>query len=256
MNEPAPTPDARSDEQPPSLVKDLGSAGPLALVSAILPAIGGFVLLGTLNLVGPWLKSHGDMGVALYIAGFTLLAGFAVLPTYAQAVLGGWAFGLAVGAPAAIGGFVGASLIAYVLAKRIAGADVERTLDHRPQWRAVRDEIVGGGFWKTLGMVTLLRLPLNSPFALTNLALSASKTPLLPYVLGTAIGMAPRTIGAVWVATQIQGELTKDAVTSARPGWFLPVAIGSVLIVFFIITHVGNKAIKRLGTTTSDTMTP
>lgn len=233
-------------DQPPSLISDLGAAGPLALVSATLPAIGGFVLLGSLNVVGPWLQSHQGIGIALYIVGFALFAGFALLPTYAQAILGGWAFGFAIGTPAAIAGFLGAALIAYVLAKRVAGEDVQRTLDKRPEWSAVRDEIVGGGFWKTLGMVTLLRLPLNSPFALTNLVLSASRTPFVPYALGTAIGMAPRTAGAVWLATQIQGELNKDALKEARPGWYLPVAIGSVIVVFIIITHMGNKAIKRV----------
>ncbi len=239
-----PTPTKQTDE--PSLFKDLGSAGPLALISATMPALGGFLLLGTLNVVGPWLQEQGAAGVAIYITGFTVFAGLALLPTYAQAILGGWAFGFAIGTPAAITGFVGAALLAYVLAKRIASEDVERTLDKRPEWRAVRDEIVGGGFWKTLGMVTLLRLPLNSPFALTNLVLSASRTPFAPYALGTAIGMTPRTAGAVWLATQIQGELTKDAMKEARPAWFLPVAIGSVVIVFLIITHLGNKAIKRV----------
>ena len=246
MSEQPPTAEPKPDDAKPSLVQDLGAAGPLALVSATLPALGGFALLGTLHIVGPWLREHDVLGVAMYIAGFSVLAGFALLPTYAQAILGGWAFGVAVGAPAAIAGFLGAALIAYALAKRVAGNDVERTLEHRPEWRAVRDEIVGGGFWKTLGMVTLLRLPLNSPFALTNLVLSASRTPFVPYAIGTAIGMTPRTVGAVWLATQIKGELTKDAMKEARPGWFLPVAIVSVVVVFVIITHMGNKAIKRV----------
>jgi len=238
--------DPAPEPKKPSLIEDLGAAGPLALVSATLPALGGFALLGTLHIVGPWLRDHEVIGVVMYITGFALLAGFALLPTYAQAILGGWAFGLAVGTPAAIAGFLGAAIIAYALAKRVAGEDVERTLEHRPEWRAVRDEIVGGGFWKTLGMVTLLRLPLNSPFALTNLVLSAARTPFIPYAIGTAIGMTPRTAGAVWLATQIKGELTKDAMKDAKPSWFLPVAIVSVIVVFIIITHVGNKAIKRV----------
>lgn len=228
------------------LIKDLGAAGPLALVSAVMPALGGFTILGTLHIVGPWLASHQILGIALYVAAFAVLSGLALLPTYAQAVLGGWAFGFALGTPAAIAGFVGGSLIAYALARRVAGEDVEHVFEKRPQWRAVRDELVGGGFWKTLGIVTLLRLPLNSPFALTNLVLSASRTALAPYAIGTLIGMAPRTAGAVWVAAHIQGEITSEAVRESRPAWFLPVAIGSVLVVFFIITQLANRAIRRV----------
>jgi uncharacterized membrane protein YdjX (TVP38/TMEM64 family) len=243
--------DSASPGKPPRvgaalLVKDLGAAGPLAVVSAVMPALGGFAILGTLHIVGPWLASHQIAGVALYVTAFAVLSGLALLPTYAQAVLGGWAFGFAVGAPAAMGGFVGGALIAYALARRVASDDVERVLAKRPQWLAVRNELVGGGFWKTLGIVTLLRIPLNSPFALTNLVLSASRTPLLPYALGTLIGMTPRTAGAVWVAAHIQGELTSETVRASRPDWFLPVAIGSVLVVFFIITQLANRAIKRV----------
>jgi hypothetical protein len=58
--------------------------------------------------------------------------------------------------------------------------------------------------------------------------------------------MAPRTAGAVWVAAHIQGEITSEAVRESRPAWFLPVAIGSVLVVFFIITQLANRAIKRV----------
>ena len=230
----------------PSLRKDLGAAGPLALMSAVLPALGGFALLGTLDIVGPWLRDHGALGIALYISAFAVLSGLALLPTYAQAVLGGWAFGFAVGTPAAMAGFLGGSVIAYGVARSVASSAVEETLSKRPQWKAVRDELVGGTFVKTLLMVILIRLPLNSPFALTNLALSSARTPLVPYVVGTLIGMAPRTAAAVFVASQISEEISKDAVKDARPDWFLPVAIVSVVVVAIIITKVANRAISRV----------
>jgi len=232
------------------IFRDLGAAGPLAVVSAIFPALGGFALLATIHIVGPWLRSHEALGLALYTSAFALLAGFALLPTYAQAFLGGWAFGFATGSAAAAAGFAGAALIGYALATRLAASDVESALNARPLWRAVRDELVGGGFWKTLGIVTLLRIPFNSPFALTNLALAAARTPVLPYAIGTVAGMLPRTALVVWLAAQVriefQGELTKEVVRDARPGWFLPVAVVSVVIVAVIITQLAGRAIKRV----------
>jgi len=244
----APKPSARQT------FRDLGAAGPLAVVSAVFPALGGFALLATLHIVGPWLRGHEALGVALYVAAFALLAGFALLPTYAQAVLGGWAFGSALGIPAAAAGFLGAAVIGYALATRLAARDLEAALDQRPLWRAVRDELVGGGFWKTLGIVTLIRLPFNSPFALTNLALSAARTPFVPYALGTLLGMLPRTAGTVWLAAQIEGELTSDVMKDAKPDWFLPAAIVSVVVVAVVITRLANRAIKRVAANHTGTM--
>ena len=65
-----------------TVLRRLGPVGPLALIAASLPAIGGFVLLGTLTWFAPWLRSHGELGIVLYILGFAVLAGLAVLPTY------------------------------------------------------------------------------------------------------------------------------------------------------------------------------
>ena len=69
------------------------------------------LLLGYLSSIGPWLQGLGGRGVAVYVAGFALLGGFALLPTYAPAILGGWAFGDRLGIPAALAGFVCASAI-------------------------------------------------------------------------------------------------------------------------------------------------
>lgn len=226
-----------------SLFKRSGAAGPLAVVASVMPALGGFVLLGSLNIVGPWLQSHGVAGVFMYAAAFAVLAGLALLPTYAQAVLGGWAFGFAAGFPAALAGFFAGSLIGYGIAWGATGDKVKTIIDEHPKWRAVREALVGSGFWKTLGIVALLRLPPNSPFALTNLIMAAAKVPRLPYLLGTLIGMAPRTGVAVYIASQIQ-----DVATAAetRPKWMIFVGIGLTLIVIMVIGQVAKKALEKV----------
>lgn len=226
-----------------SLFKRSGAAGPLAVVASVMPAIGGFALLGSLNIVGPWLQSHGIGGVFLYAAAFAILAGLALLPTYAQAVLGGWAFGFAAGYPAALAGFFGGALIGYGIAWGATGDKVKTIIDEHPKWRAVREALVGSGFWKTLGIVALLRLPPNSPFALTNLVMAAAKVPRFPYLLGTLIGMAPRTGVAVYIASQIQ-----DVATAAetRPKWMIFVGIGLTLLVIMVIGHIAKKALEKV----------
>lgn len=226
-----------------SLFKRSGAAGPLAVVASVMPAIGGFALLGSLNIVGPWLQSHGIGGVFLYAAAFAILAGLALLPTYAQAVLGGWAFGFAAGFPAALAGFFGGALIGYGIAWGATGDKVKTIIDEHPKWKAVREALVGSGFWKTLGIVALLRLPPNSPFALTNLVMAAAKVPRFPYLLGTLIGMAPRTGVAVYIASQIQ-----DVATAAetRPKWMIFAGIGLTLLVIVVIGHIAKKALEKV----------
>ena len=229
----------------------LGPAGIVGLLSAILPALGGFVLLANLGTVGPWLRDMEFMGLALYAAGFMVLAGFALLPTYAQAVLGGWAFGLTQGTLGALVGFAGASVIGYFIGRKASGERVMTIIDEQPKWRAIRDALVGpadgtGSFFKTLVIVTLIRIPPNSPFALTNLVLSSVKTRLAPYLIGTIIGMLPRTAVAVYVATLIKDTLTKDTLNEAKPAWLLPVGILTSVFVLIVLGYIANKAVKKV----------
>lgn len=228
--------------------KELGPAGPLALAATLFPPLGGFLLLGTLNIVGPYLAERGAAGVALYVTGFILLAGLALLPTYAQAILGGWAFGVAVGAPAALGGFLGGSIIGYVIARRVAGARVMEILDRRPRWLVVRDSLVGGGFWKTLLIVALVRVPPNSPFAITNLVLGSTRVAFAPYALGTLIGMTPRTVAAVYIASGFRELMFDEAreQMDATKKWVIVAGVATMLAVVIVLGKIANRALARL----------
>jgi uncharacterized membrane protein YdjX (TVP38/TMEM64 family) len=192
-----------SDTEPPIRAgDDAGRAAarrlaPLAIISLVLPPLGAALLLGYLSRIGPWLQGLGGRGVALYIAGFAVLGGFALLPTYAPAILGGWAFGDRVGIAAALAGFVLAAAINYAWAQRLSVAHAATVLAERPRWLAVRDALVGRSWWKTVFVVTLVRIPPNSPFALSNGAMAAARVPIGAYLVGTLVGLAPRTAVAV-----------------------------------------------------------
>lgn len=220
----------------------LGPAGYLAIIAASLPAIGGFVLIGfSGNYVAPWLRQHGTYGPVIYAAGFTVLAGFALLPTYAQSLLGGWAFGLKVGLIGALAGFAGASCIAYVIARRAAGDRVIGIINEHPKWRAVYDALLGRGFWRTLGIVTLIRVPPNSPFALTNLVMAATRVPLPIYLIGTVVGMAPRTAAVVYLGTQLK-DWDAEGPSSK---WGFAISVAVTIIVVAVIGHIANKALAK-----------
>ncbi len=231
----------RFREEALQLYKRLGPTGVLAAAAATLPAIGGIFIFIYLNPLADWLKDLGPSGIYVYMIGFMIFAGLALLPTYAQAILGGWAFGFWLGLGAALVGFVGAAVIGFVVAAFTSGDRVVVIVNEKPKWAAVYRALLGGGFWRTLGLVTLLRLPPNSPFAMTNLVMAATRVPPAPYVLGTLIGMTPRTAVVVWAASHIAS--LEDL---SKPGWFLLVSLVLAVIIMMILSQIANRAIANV----------
>lgn len=233
----------------------LGMAGPLALMWSVLPPLGSIVLFMYLSTVGQWLRGHEHTGVVIYACAFAVLAGVALLPTYASAILGGWAFGFGLGYPAALAGFAGGSMIGYLIGRFAARDRAVQLINEHAKWRVVRRALVGEaadgtgrighGFWKTVGVVTLLRLPPNSPFALTNLVMAAVKVSFLPYWIGTLLGMAPRTGAAVYIAATLRQQAAED-VAKQRPWWWIAVGIVLTFVVLGVLGTVAKRAIAKM----------
>ena len=256
MTEPDTAPDhAETDETPKvaatedqsfgEVFRKLGPAGYLAVAWTTVPVVGSILLWVKMGAIGDWLRGNEGLGIGVYVAIFVFSAGFGLLPTYAQAILAGWAFGVAVGVPAAIVGVTGAAMVGYIAA-RVASQDrAERLIAENAKARAIKDALIGHGFWKSLGIVTLLRLPINSPFALTNLVMASAGVSKRVFLIGTAVGMAPRTALAVYLAAGVQ-ELSKDAVADAKPKWVTFAAIGSAIVVFGFIAWIANRAVQKV----------
>lgn len=227
-----------------AILRRLGPAAILGGLWAVLPAIGGITLLYFINDVSLFLQEHESLGIVLYIAVFVFSAGFGLLPTYSQSVLAGFAFGLTRGSAAALIGFTGASVVGYIIARTVARERMEKELRTHPKAQIVRDSLVGRGFWSTLGIVTLVRVPPNSPFALTNLVLAGTGVRLPVYVVGTLIGLAPRTMAAVYIAAQFADRSAADA-ADQKPGWWIPVNIAAAVVVVVIIGAIAKRALER-----------
>jgi uncharacterized membrane protein YdjX (TVP38/TMEM64 family) len=232
------------------LVRKLGPTGLLGLAWTAMPAIMGFTLLYHIDTLSGWLREHRGLGFAGYVSVFIISAGLGLLPTYAQSILGGWVFGLAWGLPGALAGFTGGAMVGYFTARTVAQHRVEELIESKPRWRAVREALVGGGFWKTLGLVALVRVPPNSPFALTNLVLSTTGVPLAPYALGTAIGMLPRTAIAVGLAAAAAAAAGDEGIgsfvrESRKNKAILIGGLVTMFVVLGVIGHIANKALAR-----------
>ena len=227
-----------------SLLARLGRLGPAAAATAFLPPIGALILLGTMNQSAPWLQAHGALGVVLFVSAFSILGGLALLPTYAPSVLGGWAFGIGVGLLATLAGFLGAAALGFAISRHLSGERLLKVLDEYPRGRAVHRALLAGSAARTLLVVTLLRVPPNGPFAMTNLLLAATGVSWGPYLLGSLIGLAPRVAAAVVVGAS---RLTRDLRHLERGGPAY-VTIGLSVAAVIALGWIANRGLRRLST--------
>ncbi len=217
----------------------LGRLGPAAAATAFLPPIGSLILLGTMNQSAPWLQSHGVVGVLLFVAAFSVFGGFALLPTYAPSVLGGWAFGMAIGLAATLAGFVGASAIGFAIARHLSGNRLLQVLDEYPRGQALHRALLAGSWRRTLLVVTLLRVPPNGPFAMTNLLLAATGVGWGPYLIGSLLGLTPRVGAAVIVGA----SLSQLDLRHLERGGSAYLSIGLSLAVVITLGWLANRAL-------------
>ncbi len=262
MNDPTTAPDrskhptASATERTPALdprpaesTTRRNAAFALAIAWVTVPLLIGFKLLANIGAVSEWLKEDPSRGIPAYILLFAISSGLGILPTYAQAILGGWVFGLALGAPAAIAGCIGGALLGWSFSRLVSGRGIESWLDAKPKARAIRAALVGAHQVRLMWLVALLRLPPNSPFAIANLAMASTGVRLLPFMAGTAIGMAPRTIAAAGIAAAGAATGASDIQALIRDQGWLWFGIGIVALVaaFSVISHVAKRALKQAG---------
>ena len=226
----------------PGWLRRLGAAGPFAILLSFCPPLGAVVLLSTLTHVGPWLRDHGLLGMAFYFAGIGLLLGLSLVPTYTSAILAGWAFGFAVGWPLALATLTAASLLARALGTWIARDRILAIVREKPRWHALHQALLSQPSGRTAFVVTLLRVSPMSPFALTNFALAAAHVPLRAYVIGTVLGLAPRTALATFAAAGLEQLRFEDL--GSRWTFFTGVAVTGAACV--ILGFLAKRTLRTL----------
>jgi uncharacterized membrane protein YdjX (TVP38/TMEM64 family) len=222
----------------------------LGILWTILPGLAGAFILVYLERIAGILQTDLGLGFWAYVAVFAVSAGLGILPTYSQSFLGGWVFGFAYGLTGALMGFVGGAAIGYIVSRAVSGSSLERVVSRYPRAHVIRCALLGGSTAKTFAMISLIRLPPNSPFALTNFALSTMGAPFLLTIAATAVGMLPRTAIACYLAAA--GAATgaanlKDLVKEQG----LPVVIGGFVAGIVVIVIIGQVAKRALDTMVS-----
>ena len=239
----APSPPIQTPRRTPvrDFLRKIGPAWPTALVATCMPAVGAAIVLGFTPRISAWLLHAGWPGMILFVIAFAVLGGFALVPTWLNSTLAGWTYKFPLGFPMVMIGLGGAAMIAYALAHRIVGHRVRNVIHEHPKWEVVRDALVGGSTMRVIGIVTLLRLSPVLPFETTNVLLASCEVRPLPYLIGTLLGVAPRTAAIVLVASKAH----KLEMGSAQSKWLLAAGIVLTIIGAIVIAIISKHALKR-----------
>jgi uncharacterized membrane protein YdjX (TVP38/TMEM64 family) len=223
-------------------VAEFGKLTPIAFVTAFLPMAGTAVLFMIGYPLGMWLRENPTQGAVGFFAGVVVACGLALVPTNVIGVIGGFAFGFGSGLALLIVAIVGASLISYVIHRRIVGDKVPDLADKHPKAKAVYEALTGQGFGRTTLIILLLRLSVVMPFALTNFILASAKVPRSTFVVGTFFGMLPRS-GAVVLTGAGLSELTLESTADFR---FIVFGIAATLASIIVISVISRRALEKL----------
>jgi uncharacterized membrane protein YdjX (TVP38/TMEM64 family) len=219
--------------------RKIGPAGPVALIATAMPVVGAAVVGVFVPHIVGWLHRSGALGMIVFALAFAILGGFALVPTWVNSTLAGWTFKFPIGFPITMAGLAGAATIGYALAHRIIGHRVRNVIHEHPKWEVVRDALVEGSTLKVIGIVTLLRLSPVLPFETSNVLLASCEVRLLPYLIGTLLGVAPRTAAIVLVASKAR----KLEMGSAQSTGMIIAGIIVTILVVVVIAIVARHAL-------------
>lgn len=222
--------------------KDLGSLTPIAFVTAFLPILGSSMLILLAQPLGNWLRENWEIGTPLYLLGVLFFCGLALLPTNVVGIMAGWAFGFDLGIAVLISGIVGAASISFLIHSRIVGDKLPHAFDAHPKAKAIYEALTGQSVWRTTLIISLLRLSPAMPFALTNFLMAAARVPLKSFVVGTFVGMLPRSSAVVLVGAGLS-ELTFD---NQQNTWLIVFGIAATIISVIVVGRISKHALDRL----------
>ncbi len=222
--------------------RGLGRATPVAVLATAVPIVGAVTTLGVGPFLAEWLRAQGTWGVVYFTLVFGAAAALTLAPTYTTSVIAGWTFGFQRGFPAVVIGTVGGATLCYLAARRLAGERVHETFREHPRWNVVRRALLEESRFKTLWIVFLLRLSPVLPFGTTNVLLATTGVRFDLYVLGTLLGLVPRT-GLVALAAAGAEQLDFDA---AESWWLLILGLCATGAGIVAMTLIGRRALHRM----------
>lgn len=222
--------------------RQLGRLTPMALVTTFLPVAGSSALVVVGYPLGNWMRENWEVGGPAFLAGVLFFCGFALLPTNLIGILGGWSFGFWFGLILLITGVVGSATIAYFVNKRLTGETLTALTSRNARADAIHRALTNEGFVKTTAIITLIRMSVVMPFAFTNFFLAAARVPVRSFVIGTFLGMLPRSGAMVFLGAGLS-ELSFDNFNDV---WFLAAGVPATIVLIIAIAVFSRRALDRL----------
>lgn len=223
-------------------IKTLARPTGVVFFAAVGQALGGVVALGLAYAYADALRGGGPgIGLLLLTAGI-LGCGLALLPTHVLSLLCGWALGLPVGLAVALIGATLGSPLGYILGRSLAGPNVLAFVGRNPRGAAVCQAITQSSPARAGLLVGLLRLSPVVPYGSTNVLAAVFAVPMLPFVIGTLVGLAPRAAAVVALGAGLE---RLDSRASVSP-WLVGAGIAATVLAVVLMGVAAKRALGRM----------
>lgn len=225
-----------------STVKHLVRPSGVVFFAAVGQAVGGVVALALAYSHADALRG-GGLGVgALLLIGGALGCGLALLPTHVLSLLCGWALGVPVGLAVALLGATLGSPLGYGIGRCLAGPGVLRMIARNPRGAVVCEAITRSSPARAFVLIGLLRLSPVVPYGSTNVLAAVFSVPMLPFLLGTFLGLAPRAAAVVVIGAGLE-RLDAKAIVSP---WLWGLGIAATIAAIVVMSWAAKRALDRL----------
>ena len=228
--------------------KQLARPSGVVVFAAVGQALGGVAALGLAYAYADTLREGGFIIGLLLLVGGALGCGFALLPTHVLSLLCGWAFGLPVGLAVALTGATLGSPLGYAIGRRLAGPGMIEVITRNPKGAAVCEAVTRSSPIRAFVLIGLLRLSPVVPYGSTNVLAAVFRVPMLPFLLGTLLGLAPRAAAVVLLGAGLESLDSKESVSP----WFLGIGIAATVLALVVMSWAAKRALDRLAVVTDE----
>lgn len=224
------------------VARELDRVALLSAATAVVPILNSTLLLVFAPLAGNWLRENWQIGTFVYLLAAWTVCGFALLPTNVLGVLCGWAFGFPLGIGLHLTAIVGAALISSRVLSPLVGDNFQRFLARHEKAAVLRQALLDRNFKRTTLIITLLRLSPAMPFALTNLLMTAARVPLSAFLIGTFVGMLPRSAAVVFFGAGLSELNLREPFNV----WTFVFGVAATLLSVIVITYFSKQALVKM----------
>ena len=193
-----------------------------------------------LTTLREWVVAHGTVGMVGFGAAYVGLV-LLLVPGVALTLIAGALFGPRWGVVVVAVATSVADAVAFLLARYVARAAVERLRRHHPRFCAFDRALADGG-WR---IVALLRLNPAIPYSASNYLFGASGVAFLPYLLASGLFTLPGAVAYVYLG-HVGAETLGGHARSGVEWTFLLVGFVAAAATVVYVTVLARRALATI----------